>query len=97
MIAKEEIKDFELFSDLSERELEMVAAVTDREVCPTGTKLFLEGELNGTLYGVVKGALRIDKRVQADVNRLSVKSGAGTSSGRWGSSTGERIPPRPLR
>jgi CRP-like cAMP-binding protein len=69
MLAKETLRMFPLFSDLDEDELAQVAAVAEKQHCPAGKRLFAEGEVNGTLYGVVKGSLQINKMVQCDVEQ----------------------------
>ena len=69
MLEKETLKEFALFSDLDDEELGMVAEVTEREICPAGALLFREGEKNGTLYGILRGSLRINKMAQFDVEQ----------------------------
>ena len=69
MVKKEMLREFNLFSDLNDEELELVAGVTEREICPAGKNLFREGEKNGTLYGVLRGSLRINKMAQFDVEQ----------------------------
>lgn len=70
MEATENLRGFGLFSELDEKELTMIAGLATTETCPAGKMLFREGEANGTLYGVLRGSLRVTKRAEFDVEEI---------------------------
>lgn len=84
MEAEGAMRGFDLFKELDDRELRMIAKVAKREVCPAGETLFREGEENGALYGVLRGSVRISKRAQFDVEETLCSLRAGDFLGEVG-------------
>lgn len=68
-VAAEVLKAFPLFDELDHDELGRIAEVARWEVCPAGQRLFQEGEANGSLYGVVEGSIRINKRAHIGIEQ----------------------------
>jgi CRP-like cAMP-binding protein len=68
-VAAEVLSTFPLFTDLDDNELDLLSLVAQWETCPAGRRLFREGDANGSLYGVVEGALTINKRARFDLEQ----------------------------
>ena len=83
-VATDVLKTFPLFGDLEIHELDRLSHVAQWEMCPAGKRLFSEGETNGSLYGVVEGSLRINKRAQVDVEQTLCRIKAGDFIGEVG-------------
>ena len=75
---------FPLFSDLDAGELDLLSLVAQWEICPAGKRLFREGDSNGSLYGVVEGTLKINKRAQFDLEETLCKMKPGDFIGEVG-------------
>ncbi len=90
MIPKETLRQFPLFMELSEQELGMVAGIAESESCRAGSSLFSEGEVNGSLYGIVEGGLKINKMAQFDVEQTLCRLGKGDVFGEVGFINGGR-------
>ena len=84
MVGKDVLRRFPLFADLSDDEMAMIAGIAEWEKCAAGQRLFGEGQVNGSLYGVIQGSLRINKMAQFDVEQTLCRIGAGEFFGEVG-------------
>ncbi len=64
MYKKELLRKMVLFSDLDDRELELVASVADKRICPAGEVIYSEDKGGGSLFLIVRGLVKISKVVR---------------------------------
>lgn len=63
-VTTETLKRFEIFSELPDKALEIIAHLAEEETHPEGTLLFSEGNSAESLYLVLEGKISLEKRVQ---------------------------------
>lgn len=57
------LRKIPLFSELSDAELDRLAALGRQQACPRGEKIFAEGEPGDALYLIETGKVRISKQI----------------------------------
>lgn len=84
MINNEVLKEFFLFGDLDDTELEQITKIIEEEDFPARSVLFEEGEPGGALYLILEGSVQIIKRLaknkQKSLSMLKAKEFFGEMS-----------------
>ena len=86
MVRTELLKDFPIFHDLNERELELIAAMGEEETRETGTRIFEEKALAKYLYLVLEGKVELKIRGEGDKHVVVDRAGPGDVFG-WSAVT----------
>ena len=63
------LKEFEIFEDLSDEQLEAVSEVLKEEVVPEGTEIIRESEKGDTLYLLLEGSVEISRSITLKLSR----------------------------
>jgi CRP-like cAMP-binding protein len=63
------LKEFEIFEDLSDEQLEAVSEVLWEEVVPEGTTIIRESEKGDTLYLLLEGSVEISRSITLRLSR----------------------------
>ena len=62
---KKLLKRIYLFSNLNDKEIEKISAICKPESFPRGKLIFAEGNPGDKLYFIVKGSVRVSKKIRA--------------------------------
>jgi CRP-like cAMP-binding protein len=62
---KKLLKGVYLFSSLTEQELQKIASICKPESFPRGKLIFAEGNPGDKLYFIIKGSIRVSKKIRA--------------------------------
>lgn len=60
------LREVSLFAGLDEQTLEQLASIAERRIFKVGQSVFTEGEADASLFIVMSGTIKIDKRVSAE-------------------------------
>ena len=60
------LRKVSLFSGLDDQTIEQLASISEIRDYPSGHQVYAEGEADAALFVIVKGKIRIDKRVDAE-------------------------------
>jgi CRP-like cAMP-binding protein len=71
------LRDMALFAGLDAHALEQLASIADPRAFKAGQPIYAEGESDAALFLVVKGAVKIDKQVNAEQQQTMAQIKAG--------------------
>lgn len=77
MVQLEELRASKLFCDLADRELAGLASSATRREFAAGTCIYREDEPGGALYVLLRGRVRVAKRIRFDESHVLHHLGAG--------------------
>lgn len=81
MIELSELRGLSVFGDLTDKELEVVSRIVEKKVYTESSVIFLEGMPGESLYGLIKGKVKITKMLEEGAEKDIASLGAGDSFG----------------